>query len=153
MQFRLAAVAAVIVVALAGCSTSSSAASPAPSLANPAAEAQPLVERFFDLLRAKDVAGLRDYLSPAFQVARADGTGVGKDDYLTNLPTVNSFTITDLTATAAGPVLVARYLATVEGTVNGNPYTPGPAPRLSVFSWNGSAWQLAAHANFNALNG
>jgi len=106
------------------------------------------------LIQHKDVAGLRSFLSPAFQVQRADGSALARDQYLTEpLPTVETFKITKLVATQAGSVLVARYLATVTGKVNGKPYTPGPAPRLSVFTWNGSAWQLAAHANFNPLTG
>ena len=50
-------------------------------------------------------------------------------------------------------MLVTRYLANVTGAVNGKPFTPGPAPRLSVFSWNGRAWQLVAHTNFDPLKG
>jgi hypothetical protein len=45
-----------------------------------------------------------------------------------------------------------RYVAEVEGVVNGRPYTPGPAPRLSVFVER-KRWLLAAHANFNPLSG
>lgn len=59
----------------------------------------------------------------------------------------------NVTATESNGVLVARYLSAVVGVVNGKPYTPGSAPRLSVFSWNGTRWQLAAHANFNPLTG
>jgi len=137
-----------------GCTQAAgTAGSPAPSLADPTAAAEPLVNRFFDLLHDQDVPGLQGFLSPAFQVARADGSGAAKSEYLTKLATVNSFTITNQTATQDGSVLVARYLATVEGLVDGKPYTPGPAPRLSVFSWNGSAWMLAAHSNFNPLTG
>ncbi len=137
-----------------GCTQAAdSAASPAPSLADPTAAAQPLVNRFFDLLHDNDVPGLQGFLSPAFQVARADGSGAAKAEYLTKLATVNSYTITNLTATQDGNVLVARYLATVEGLVDGKPYTPGPAPRLSVFVWNGSDWLLAGHSNFNPLTG
>jgi hypothetical protein len=69
------------------------------------------------------------------------------------LPTVTAFTITSLAATQTGGVIVLRYLATATGLVNGKPYTPGPAPRLSVFVWTGARWQLAAHANFNPLSG
>ena len=40
-----------------------------------------------------------------------------------------------------------------EWIVNGKPYSPGPAPRLSVFVRDGKKWQIVAHANFNPLNG
>jgi hypothetical protein len=132
---------------------SAAPARPAPRLANPTAAAKPLVVRFFVLLEHKDRAGLRRLLSRAFQVQRADGSASGKAMYLANLPTVIKFYISNLVATQAGGTVVVRYLARVEGRVNGKPYTPGPAPRLSVFAWNGGRWQLAAHANFNPLTG
>lgn len=125
----------------------------APKLTNPTAMAKPLVDRFFTLVQHKDVAGLEKFVSPAFQLERADGSGTGKTAYLAALPTVQTFEITNLSAAQSGSVLVARYLATATGIVNGKPYTPGPAPRLSVFTWNGTAWQIAAHANFNPLAG
>jgi Domain of unknown function (DUF4440) len=124
---------------------------PAPQLANPTSTAKQLVNRFFVLVAHKDRARLQRFLSPGFQVQRADGSGAGKKAYLANLATINQFHITQLRATQAGAMLVVRYLAEVEGVVNGKPYTPGPAPRLSVFAWNGERWQLAAHANFNPL--
>jgi hypothetical protein len=136
-----------------GVSASPSTARPAPRFGNPTAAAKPLVLRFFALVAHKDRAGLQRFLSPAFQVQRADGSASGKTQYLANLPTVDKFYISDLVATQAGGTLVVRYLARVEGRINGKPYTPGPAPRLSVFAWNGERWQLAAHANFNPLTG
>jgi len=145
--------ACALAFALASCSSNTQTEATAPRLTDPAATAGPLVDRFFTLIEQKDVAGLQPFLSPAFQVQRADGTASAKTKYLTELPTINTFDISDLVASQAGPVLVVRYLATVEGLVNGKPYTPGPAPRLSVFAWNGSGWQLAAHANFNPLAG
>jgi hypothetical protein len=125
----------------------------APQTANPTAKATQLVDRFFVLLAHKDRAGLQSFLSPGFQVQRADGSGAEKRDYLANLATINKFQITQLRPTRAGATLVVRYLAQIEGSINGKPYTPGPAPRLSVFVWNGKRWQLAAHANFNPLTG
>jgi hypothetical protein len=125
----------------------------APQPANPTTTASQLVNRFFVLLERKDHTGLQRFLSPGFQVQRADGSGAAKKDYLVNLATINRFQITQLRATRADGALVVRYLAQVEGVVNGKPYTPGPAPRLSVFVWNGKRWQLAAHANFNPLTG
>ncbi len=126
---------------------------PAPHIAHPTRAARRRVVRFFTLLKRKDVAGLRRFLSPAFQVERADGSGSGKGAYLKNLPTIEKFRIRHVHGTKAGRVLVARYRATVTGVVNGQPYTPGPAPRLSVFDWNGNHWQLGGHANFNPLKG
>ena len=109
--------------------------------------------RYFTLLQKKDVAGLHRFLSPAFQVQRADGTASEKADYLKKLPDVRKFSLSKFRATQQGATLVVRYLAVVTGTVNGKAYTPGPAPRLSVFSWDGGHWRLAAHSNFNPLTG
>ena len=149
----LGAVAVALALTSAGTATSPSATRPAPRLANPTKTATTLVHRFFALIQKKDVAGLRTLLSPAFQVQRADGSGAGKNEYLTKLATIHKFELSGLHATQTGGTLVVRYLATVEGIVNGKPYTPGPAPRLSVFDWNRKRWQLAAHANFNPLTG
>jgi Domain of unknown function (DUF4440) len=141
----IAAVVALVLIA--------TPASSASHTATPNETARPLVVKFFKLIQDRDVAGLQRFLSPAFQVQRADGSGAGKADYLDRLATVRKFTLSNLTATRAGTTLVVRYLATVEGLVNNKPYTPGPAPRLSVFHWTGKRWQLAAHANFNPLTG
>ena len=144
----------ILVVALAPAALAPAAVGrPAPRLASPVAAGTRLVERFFTLLERKDVAGLRSFLSPAFQIQRADGSASGKSQYLKELPGVLSFRLSRFAATQAGGVLVVRYLANVTGSVNGKPYMPGAAPRLSVFTWNGRRWQLVAHANFNPLKG
>ncbi len=132
-------------------STTLAAGRTAPQLADPAPTAKRLVIRFFVLVAHKDRPGLERFLSPAFQVQRADGSGSGRSQYLANLPSVTKFFLSQLTVTQTDGVLVARYRARVEGLVNGKPYTPGFAPRLSVFSWSGTRWQLVAHANFNPL--
>ena len=125
----------------------------APRLTDPTATASPLVTRFFDLVEHNNVKGLQRFLSPAFLLERADGSGGTKAEYLANLPTITRFSISDLAATQTGSVLIARYQATIEGVVNGKLATPGPAPRLSVFSRSGKTWRLVAHANFNPLTG
>jgi uncharacterized protein DUF4440 len=127
--------------------------SPAPSFEDAATGAQPLVTKLFQLLRDKDTAGLGAFLNDAFILQRADGSSADKADFIQRPAEVVEFTISGLTATQTGNVMVARYLADVVGTANGRPYSPGPAPRLSVFVWNGSDWQLVAHANFNPLAG
>src|SRR5258708_27975177 len=79
---------------------------PAPQFADPSVAGNRLVDDFFVLLQHKNTAGLVRFLSPAFQVQRADGSAAGKADYLASLPTVTAFTITNLVATQAGGVIV-----------------------------------------------
>jgi hypothetical protein len=150
----LALVVAMLALTFApGASGNAAANKPAPRLADPTRTGTRLVNEFFTLLAHKDRAALQRFLSPAFQVQRADGSSAQKREYLANLATINNFELTKVRGTQAGATLVVRYLATVEGVVNGKPYKPGPAPRLSVFAWSGKRWQLAAHANFNPLTG
>jgi hypothetical protein len=127
--------------------------SPAPSSEDAATVAQPLVNKLFQLLHDKDTTGMEAFLSPAFTLQRADGSSADKADFIQRPAEVDEFTISDLAATQTGNVIVARYMADVVGTANGRPYSPGPAPRLSVFLWDGTDWQLVAHANFNPLAG
>jgi uncharacterized protein DUF4440 len=138
---------------LAACNSGSAGASPAPVYPDAAGGAQPLVTKLFQLLKDKDTAGLDAFLSPAFTLQRADGSSADKADFVQRPADVTEFTISGLTATQTDGLLVARYLADVVGTANGRPYSPGPAPRLSVFVWDGTDWRLVAHANFNPLAG
>jgi uncharacterized protein DUF4440 len=149
---------ALLVTALALAATACNSAapagtSPAPSSEDAATVAQPLVNKLYQLLHDKDTAGLEAFLSPAFTLQRADGSSADKSDFIQRPADVIEFTVSGLTATQTGEVIVARYMADVVGTANGRPYSPGPAPRLSVFIWDGSQWQLVAHANFNPLAG
>ena len=151
---RLGLLGCVVVVALLSFGFTAQAPSrSAPHLTDPTATASPLVNRFFDLIEHNDVKRLQRFLSPAFQLERADGSGGTKAEYLANLPTITKFSISDVVATQTGSVLIVRYQATIEGVLNGKPATPGPAPRLSVFSRSGKTWRLVAHANFNPLTG
>jgi hypothetical protein len=143
----------VLVCALALPVVPAASARPAPHLTNPTSTGRTLVIRFFVLIQHKDAGGLDRLLSPAFQVQRADGSSSGKAEYLKHLASIERFYLSNLVATEAGGTLVVRYLARVVGQVNGKPYTPGPAPRLTVFGWTGERWQLVAHANFNPLTG
>jgi hypothetical protein len=149
IRIAVASVAALTAaIALAG---PAAAAHPAPKLDDPSVTGSRLAERFLGLLKAKDVAGLTRFLAPNFQLQRADGSGDTKGAYLGKLPTVNEFVVTDAVGTQSGDSLVVRYLANVEGMINGKAYRPGPAPRLSTFRWDGRRWQLTSHANFNPL--
>ena len=126
---------------------------PARAAATPTATGKVLVRRYLRLLVAKDVAGLDAFLSPAFQVQRADGSASTKAAYLRRLPDIKSFRLSGIVGTRAGDTLVVRYILRVTGTVEGRPHTPGPTPRLSTFALVDGSWRLVAHANFNPLTG
>ena len=143
----------VLLASLTVAFTSRSAEHSASGAANTTTTANQLVNRFFTLVEHRDIRGLDQFLSPAFQIERADGSGGTKTQYLSNLPTISSFSVSNVVATRTGSALVATYLATIQGVVNGKTPTPGPAPRLSVFTRQGNTWQLVAHANFNPLSG
>ena len=108
-----------------------------------------LAMKFQNLLKAKDVVGLQQFLAPAFQLQRADGSHATKSEYLANPAVVTSFKLLNVKASQTAGGIVVRYDADIRGVLNGRAYAPGPAPRLSTFVWSGKRWQLLAHANFN----
>jgi hypothetical protein len=108
-----------------------------------------LINRFLVDVKRHDVADLRAFLSPAFQIQRADGSRLGKGVYLQHLPTVRSFKVRNLVATSSGGTPVGTYEVASEQVINGKQFHTEYAPRLSVFVKAGNHWQLLAHANFN----
>lgn len=110
-----------------------------------------LANEFFALLKAQDATAVDAFLSPAFQVARSDGSVSLKAEYLTSLPVVQDFVLSDFLVTRAGPTLVVRYTATLSETINGQQFAKDPVRRLSVFTKNPATgtWRLLAHSNFS----
>lgn len=156
---RLALASLVLVLSAALFAAPTAAAAPgAVSASVPASKASDtalgkrLVNSFFAALQAKDTAALNALLSPAFQVARADGSTSTKAQYLKDLPKVEQYALDDFLVTRAGSELVVRYSATTSETINGQVLSKDPALRLSVFVKNtkSGAWRLVAHANFNS---
>lgn len=144
----LLALIAITAIALAACSSSA-----APTASDPNAQGSALVDQFFTILSRPSQAKadqLKTFLTPEFQVVRANGDQQGKDAYLQNPPSVASYTISDLVGTQSGELLVVSYKVITEETVSGVKQST-TAPRLSVFRWVDGGWHLAAHANFGAL--
>jgi hypothetical protein len=108
-----------------------------------------LVERFFDLLKNADAAGLEKFLSPAFQLQGADGGFLTKADFLGSPPKIQSYQLSGVRVTRTGKVIVVRYDVAAVVTINGVQQSRDPAPRLSVFVEGKKGWQMVAHANFN----
>jgi len=121
-----------------------------PKLKDPSTTGRQLTDEFLTILQKGDTAALAKYLDPAFQLQRADGTGVTKSEYLANPAVVGQYRIgDDLRATQNGDVLAVRWKVSSDLQVDGTPYAATEAPRLSTYHWNGKRWQLLAHANFN----
>jgi hypothetical protein len=107
-----------------------------------------LFTQFLDLLQAKDTAGLSKYLSPAFLLARSDGTTVTKAEYLAAPSTVNEVTVHDVKGTRVRDVRVIHAVITADAVIAGQPVQSTNSPRLATYEWNGKRWQMTAYANF-----
>ena len=118
----------------------------------PQALAQRVVRRFFHALQTRDRALLEAVLAPEFQLVRANGSVVDREAYLANPATLADYDFGPITATLGGAALVATYTVRVDSTIDGVVQPTDPAPRLSVLALHGGRWQLAAHANFNAIS-
>jgi hypothetical protein len=103
------------------------------------------------LLKAHDMKGLDEFLSPAFQLQRTDGSFIKKEEYLQKPAQVDEFELFEVSGTRYGNTRIIRFVARVEATINGQRTGDDPAPRLATFVWNGTRWQLAAYANYVAL--
>ena len=145
-RLRSPVLASVLLAAALACSGDSSA----PRLGQPDVTGGELTNRFITFLAQKDVEGLRGFLSEGFMVQRADGTFATKDDYLSNLPQIARFSISNVSARQVDGALVVHWLLSAEEVINGQTYASTPAPRLSTFVWADGAWRLLSHANFNA---
>ena len=146
LTFVIISVVAAIAIGSASCGE---AGGSPPALTQPDQTGAELATTFITLLANKDVDGLQDFLSDGFMLQRANGSFATKSDYLTNLPEIGPFTISDVTARQDAGALSVRWTLTVDQVIDGQRYAGGPAPRLSTFVWSDGAWRLIAHANFN----
>lgn len=150
MKTRIAA-AALSLGLLAGCSSSPD---PAPTTSSSpmgdTALAQSLATQWLTILQSGDSEQLDAFLSPAFQLVRADGSTADKTQYLAEPATVGPFEISGMVAGRDGNVLTSEYDVTITETVDGQPFKKSPTPRSSTFVDTGNGnWQLIAHANLN----
>jgi hypothetical protein len=100
-------------------------------------------------VQRKDVADLRVFVSPAFQVQRADGAGQNKTELLRNLPDLRSYKLRSLRVTRDANVLVVTFQAATNEIINGQPLRIGYSPRLATFIRGAKDWRITAYANFN----
>ena len=118
---------------------------------NLAAEANLALQAFYDATYSQDAAKTRALLASEFQLARSDSSGFTAANYADNLPTfTQAATISDITATGFGDIMVARYRVTIAMTIDGK-HAEAVSPRLTVFRRDMGQWRVVAHANFARL--
>jgi hypothetical protein len=160
---RVAAIGLLLVaflLAIAGpVAAQESETSPAPSpvggsVSEANAQGAALVERFLTILsRADDEKRLEleAFLSAEFQLLRADGTRLTRDEYVANPASTAEWAVSGLLATEAEGVIVTTYLLDTTVTIDEITRT-ATAPRLSVFHESDDGeWRMSAHANFMPL--
>jgi hypothetical protein len=126
------------------------AAPAAPAKLGPNPSDKKLASEFLRLLHEEDTPGLRAFLSPAFLLQRADGTWLTKAEYLADPATIERYEVTDVVGTRTKNVRVVRYTVTTSQTIDGQPFSNDPVPRISTYVRHKKTWRLVAHANFNA---
>lgn len=127
-------------------------ANPAAPLGDPEGTGRELAQRFLDILSGPNrSAALEEFLSPAFQLQRANGTYANRQEYLADPAVVGNFAIEDsnFRALQDGPVLTVRFTVDVGGNPSGLAGASSQAERLAVFLRTAQGWQLVAWSNFN----
>lgn len=123
-------------------------------LADPAATGRELAQRFLDILGNPNPAPLlEEFLAPAFQIQRSNGTFANKEEYVAQPASVARFTIADegFRAYQEGPALTVRFAVAIEEQINGEELRVTDADRLGVFIRTPRGWQLLAWSNFNPV--
>lgn len=121
-------------------------------LGDPEGTGRELAQRFLDILSGPNrSAALEEFLSPAFQLQRANGTYANREEYLADPAVVGNFAIVDsnFRALQDGPVLTVRFSVDVGGSPGAVAGELSRAERLAVFMRTASGWQLVAWSNFN----
>jgi hypothetical protein len=134
-------------VALAACGSSWDD-NATPAQADALAKTQ--VERLFNDVLKHNTSDLQEFLAPNFQLMRSNGTGADKKQYIGDLPTLKSFSLGPVHGLEYNGTLSATYTANTDLTVDGEPYSQGPNPVLSVFVKREGQWRLVGHGYFAA---
>lgn len=123
-------------------------------LDDPDATGRELAQRFLDILGDPNPAPLlEEFLSPAFQLQRSNGTFANKDEYVDQPASVARFTILDdaFRAYQDGPALTVRFRVSIEEEIDGAQLRVTEAERLGAFLRTANGWQLLAWSNFNPV--
>lgn len=123
-------------------------------LHDPEATGRELAQRFLDILGDPNPAPLlKEFLSPAFQLQRSNGTFANKAEYVNQPASVARYTILDdaFRAYQDGPALTVRFRISIEEQINGGQLRKTEADRLGAFLRTADGWQLLAWSNFSPV--
>jgi hypothetical protein len=105
------------------------------------------------LVKDADTKGLETILDPSWQVARADGSNMGKSEFLVKVGNgkinLDDFKFGKMNVTRSESALVVRYLARGDYTIKGVRYKGTPAPYLASFIRKDGRWLMISQANFD----
>jgi hypothetical protein len=121
-------------------------------LADPEGTGRELAQRFLDILTQRNPRpALEEFLSPSFQLQRANGTFADREEYLDTPAVVVRARILPegFRAYQDGAVLTVRFTVDIQETTTGEAVAARQADRLAVFRRGTDGWKLVAWANFN----
>lgn len=113
------------------------------------APGEDLFRSYSDALVAKEDGVLATLIGEEFLIQRTDGSWADRESFLASLPDLRSFVMTDVTERRGDDMIVVRFIAQAEVSIDGESYPLTPAPMLAVFRWSDGQWSLIAQANFN----
>jgi len=111
--------------------------------------AEELFSEYSSALIAKNFEVLDLMFSDELMIQRADGSWNDKLSFLERPTDLRSFAIDNPVERRGVNVIVARFDATGEYSINGTEYGTFATPMLVVFEWAEGHWALQALANFN----
>lgn len=123
-----------------------------PALADDAQLGRDLVNKFFTMAQANDVAALDKYLAPGFQSVHDFGASdkAHELELMKNLK-LTGFELSDFRTTRTGSTLVVTYRVKAHKEVlKSKKMTSRPAMRMTIFTKTDSCWLMTGHANLAA---
>ncbi len=146
---KSAVVALAAAAAVAGCSGDAWDSNAEPTRND--ALAQYLITQFPTNITGKNTAELKATLAPNFQLQRGTGPGIGRNQFLSDLPDLRSVKILQpVIGLEYGDTLTVTYRGVSHLVVDGKPFKTAPTPLITVFQKDAANhWHILGHGNFN----
>jgi hypothetical protein len=111
-----------------------------------------LLSQLWETMQKSDMEMVEKTIAQGFQSVHQFGANNREQEIeLIKGLHLGKYTLSKITITRNGPVIVATYFVSVEETIEGKRLSKKPAPRLSVFLHTDDGWKWIAHANLKPL--